>query len=150
MSTGAVAIGFGAGQTGMGQNAIALGYGAGIPNQPAHSFYTIRNMEPVNSSNATSLIYDTVTGQVGPAIGGSVYKATSTPLDEHYADNLINLRPIGFTVPPSPHVHLGLDPIEVATYYPQLVQYDKYNQPESVDYRLLSVLLLQYIQEHTV
>ncbi len=47
----------------------------------------------------------------------------------------------------SSRVHYGLDPIEVANYYPNLCNTIQYNlNNESIDYRLLSVLLLQYIQ----
>lgn len=140
---GAIAIGKGAGMTGMGARAIAIGNNAGIINQPDDSFYTIPNL--ANCSGSV-LLYDVVTGQIGPQVSSLRFKKNIQPLDKAKSDVIHKLQPVTFKHFSTNKPSLGLIAEEVYKYIPEITPLDEFDEPISVNYELLSVLLLDQVQ----
>ena len=59
----------------------------------------------------------------------------------------MNLQPVSYTFKDSNVESIGLIAEEVYQYYPELVHLDSNGLPYSVNYELLSVLLLQLLQD---
>ena len=146
--SGAIAIGYQAGQTGLGTNSIAIGYQAGPTAgaaTTANTMFTITGLATMAS--VASLQYDTTTGQIGPPTSTIRAKTNVQPLKEEYTRNVFNLEPVSFDYTNGLQgSSIGLIAEEVIKYFPEIVPIDKDGLPYSINYDLLSVLLLDRIQ----
>jgi hypothetical protein len=146
--TGSIAIGYRAGQTGLGINSIAIGYQAGPTAgaaTTANAFFTIPGL--TSMASVASLQYDTTTGQVGPLISTIRAKTNIQPLTDEYTRNVFNLEPVSFDYRNGLQgSSIGLIAEEVVKYFPEIVPVDADGLPYSINYDLLSVLLLDRIQ----
>ena len=61
--------------------------------------------------------------------------------------NIYNLRPVNYTSKDTKAENFGLIAEEVDKHFPELVAYNEKGQADSVDYQMLSVLLLNEIQK---
>lgn len=157
------AVGFGAGNAlTSGSTNIYVGANVGASlGDPTESFITrIGNngvqlacfIAGINNSTVTgnAVMIDS-NGRLGLLPPSSRrYKQDITDMADSTA-NLINLRPITFRYKPevdqSGALQYGLIAEEVAEVYPDLVIYNKDNQPESVKYHLLNVMLLNELSK---
>jgi hypothetical protein len=141
--TGSISIGMQSGMTGMHTSAIAIGNQAGISNQTANSMYTIQSLMPLGGSSA-SLQYNTVTGQLGPLSSSNHYKTNVQPL---VSTRVSNLQPVFFDwLGSTGTCTVGLIAENVVCHHPELTPKDRYGNLYTVNYELLSVLLLHKLK----
>jgi hypothetical protein len=97
------------------------------------------------TSGSTVLVNSS--GQLGTVSSSRRFKQDIQDLDEH-VDRLLELRPVAFrfkqlvAADPDAPLEFGLIAEEVAEVFPELVNFDDQGRPESVQYHLLSALLL--------
>lgn len=95
--------------------------------------------------NGTSVVYDSSTGQMGPASSSRRFKDDINPLSD--TSKVLNLEPCSFIFKGSKEKSIGLIAEDVFEYIPEIVPLDKEGIPESVRYDLLSVYLLAELQK---
>ena len=102
------------------------------------------------AADAVTVMVDSA-GQLGTVSSSRRYKEEIRDM-ERVSDPLLDLRPVtfrykrAFAAGDKP-IQFGLVAEEVAEVFPELVVYDQQGRPESVKYHLLSVLLLNELQE---
>lgn len=100
-------------------------------------------------NNAVPVLIDG-DGQLGTISSSKRYKQDIVDMLDHTA-NLAKLRPVIFRYKPeiqkSGAKQYGLIAEEVAEVYPDLVVYNKDNEPESVKYHVLNVMLLNELNK---
>lgn len=127
-------------------NAIHIGtQGAGAGQQ--NTCY-IAGITGVAVANSAAVLLNTLTGQLGTVISSRRYKKNIEPMTDE-SNGIYALRPVTFNyVKDSSHKkNIGLIAEEVAQVMPSLVVYDKEEQPETVMYHDLPILLLNEIQK---
>lgn len=102
------------------------------------SIFTIPNLIPINGS---TLLYNTITGKIGPQVSNNRFKANIIPLSNNYTKNLSKLKVKRFN-----EKSIGLIAEQVIEYYPEIVNVDEQNKPHSINYTLLNVLLMKQLQ----
>lgn len=143
---GSIAIGQNAGMTSIGANCICIGNGASTGTSlPDNTFATITNMTTIDGG--APLTYNTFTGLIGVASSSARYKKDIEPFTKEYSDDVLNLQPVTFTYKDSDIKSFGLIAEEVVEYYPEITPFDHENIPYTVNYELLSVLLLDQIKK---
>lgn len=88
-------------------------------------------------------------GQLGVAVSSSKYKDNIKDIDPLVSSKILDLRPVTFNYKKSElrnEIHYGLIAEEVEEIIPNLVIYDKNNEPQTVKYHELPVLLLAQIK----
>ena len=107
---------------------------------------------PLSSSSGTSgmqAIYidvTTATNRFYRITSSKRYKENIRNL-EIDTSNIYNLRPVNYTSKDTKAENFGLIAEEVDKHFPELVAYNEKGQADSVDYQMLSVLLLNEIQK---
>jgi hypothetical protein len=138
-----IAIGMQSGMSGINVSAIAIGNQAGVIHQPASSLYTIKSLMPLGGSPA-SLQYKTITGQLGPLSSSSHYKTNIQPL---VSTNISKLQPVSFDwLDNTPQRTIGLIAEDVVQYHSELAPKNRHGDLYTVNYELLSVLLLHKLK----
>lgn len=144
--TSSIAIGNNAGTTSIGANCVCIGNGASTGSSlPDNTFATITDMATIDGG--ASLTYNTYTGLIGVASSSERYKKDIQPFSNGYSNDIYNLEPVTFKYKSNDLPSLGLIAEEVYKYYPELAPTDRDNIPFTVNYELLSVLLLDQIKK---
>lgn len=127
-----------------------VGTGAG---QQSRVF--INGIRGVSVANATTVLIDANTGQLGTVSSSRRHKEDIRDMDDA-SRRLLELRPVTFRFKEAPletgraererPLEYGLIAEEVADSFPELVVYDEQGQPQTVKYHLLSTLLLNELQ----
>lgn len=132
--------------TAVGTNCVCIGYSASTGTSlPDYSFATITNMATIDGG--ASLTYNTYTGLIGVASSSIRYKQDIQPFSDGYSDNVLALEPVTFKFKSNQQPSFGLIAEEVHMYYPEMAPTDHDNIPYTVNYELLSVLLLDRIKK---
>ena len=162
--TNNTAIGFGAGSAlTAGSTNIYIGANVGtslgnpnestttrIGNEGVQTACFIAGISDATPSGAAVPVLVDGNGQLGVATSSRRYKQDIFDMADS-TTNLVNLRPVIFRYKPevdkSGARQYGLIAEEVAEVYPDLVVYNKDNQPESVKYHVLNVMLLNELNK---
>ncbi len=132
--------------TGVGINCVCIGNGANTGTSlPDNSFATITNLTPIDGGD--TLTYNTFTGLIGVATSSIRYKEDVKLFSPTFSDSVLKLEPVTFKYKNSKLPSLGLIAEEVNKYYPELTPVDHGGEPYTVNYELLSVLLLDRIKK---
>jgi hypothetical protein len=106
------------------------------------ALFTIPELLPCNLGS--SLLYDVGTGQIGPFTSSKRFKENIKPLNDNIVLNLEHLKVKRFEKGDTSHI--GLIAEEVVEYYPEIVNLDENDEPYSINYSLLNILLLKQLQ----
>lgn len=108
----------------------------------------IAGIAGVTVANSAAVLIDTTNGQMGTVVSSRRYKDNIIDMDEASAP-ILNLRPTIFNYKndSTRQVHYGLIAEEVDETMPNLVVYNRQNEPETVCYHELPVLLLNELQK---
>ena len=93
------------------------------------------------------------TGNV--TVAGTITESSSIKLKENVEtsegnlEKVVNLRPVTYNKIGSQTTELGLIAEEVATVYPEFVQYDESGEPVGVNYSRLTAALIGAVKELT-
>ena len=98
-------------------------------------------------SGGSALTYNTFTGLIGVSSSSERYKKDIQLFEQDYSDNVLKLEPVTFKFKDNDLPSFGLIAEKVYQYYPELAPTDKDNIPYTVNYELLSVLLLDQIKK---
>lgn len=109
----------------------------------------VRDISPYNG-DAVTVVIDSA-GQLGTINSSARYKEDINAMGDA-SERLLSLNPVTFHYKQAyangeKPVEFGLIAEEVAQVFPELVVFDKDNQPQTVKYRLLSSLLLNELQK---
>ena len=143
MSYNSVIIGYNSGNN-VDKNVIILGQNPNEIIGYQDAIFTIPDLLPCNIGS--SLLYDIGTGQIGPFTSSKRFKENIKPLDENFVSNLDKLKVKRFEKGGKPTPLVGLIAEEVVEYYPEIVNLDENDEPYSINYSLLNVLLLKQLQ----
>lgn len=132
-------IGFRSGTTSTDTNSIIIGSDISSTLGLSHSMFTIPSIIPPVSGS--TLLYNSVTGQIGPQVSSNKFKENVKLLDNNYIKNLSKLKVKRFN-----ENSIGLIAEQVVEYYPEIVNTDEQGKPHSINYTLLNVLLLKQLQ----
>jgi hypothetical protein len=131
-------------------NTIRIGIVTPTQNYPnAHSQTFIAGI--ANATVTGSAVFIDSSGQLGIATSSRRFKDNIQDMREA-SSGLLRLRPVTFHYKPdysksAPGLQYGLIAEEVAEVYPELVQYDKDGKPFTVQYQVLSAMLLNELQK---
>jgi hypothetical protein len=144
LGIGAISIGLNTSLTGTNSSTITIGNGTGITNQISNSIYTIPSLTTLGGSPA-SLQYDTTTGQLGPLSSSRQYKTKIEPIIETWIDRLEAVSFEWKNTGPSLRA-IGMIAENVVQYHSELTPRDNDGKLYTINYELLSVLLLHKIK----
>ena len=144
--TGSICIGTNSGLNSIGTNCICIGNGASTGQSlAANTFATITNMATI--AGGATLTYNTFTGLIGVASSSQRYKDDIQVFTPSFSDNVLVLEPVTFKFKSNQQASFGLIAEEVFKYYPEMAPTDHDNIPYTVNYELLSVLLLDRVKK---
>lgn len=141
MSYNSVVIGYASGDN-TDNTTIILGHNPILTTGYPNGFFTVPELLPCNIGS--SLLYDVGTGQIGPFTSSKRFKENIKPLNDNIVSNLEHLKVKRFEKSGTSLV--GLIAEEVVDYYPEIVNLDENDEPYSINYSLLNVLLLKQLQ----
>jgi hypothetical protein len=131
-------------------NTIRLGIVTPTENYPdAHTQTFIAGI--ANATVSGSAVFIDSNGQLGIATSSGRFKEDIQDMG-NASSSLLQLRPVTFHYKPeysrsAPGLQYGLIAEEVAKVYPDMVQYDKDGRPFTVQYQVLSSMLLNELQK---
>lgn len=126
-------------------NVLRIGNGTGTGTQQLQSAY-ISGISGVTVSGAAMLIDSN--GQMGTIVSSIKFKENIEPISDVVSEKIYALKPSTFTIKDKPDMHMfGLIAEEVMDVLPELVIMDNDNEPFSVKYHELPVLLLNEIKK---
>lgn len=122
-----------------GKNTIIIGQNITPNSTIENALFVVPDLLPCNLG--ATLLYDVVSGQIGPTISSKRFKTNIKPLNDDFCINVDKLQAKKYNTN-----SIGLIAEEVYEYYPELVNLDKNNKPYSLNYSLLNVVLLKQLQ----
>lgn len=141
ISTQSIVIGHDSGNS-IDKNIIVLGFNPNPIIGIQDAFFTIPELLPCNFGS--QLIYDVGTGQIGPFTSSKRFKDNIETISDDYINNIEHLQVKRFDKDRTSCI--GLIAEEVFEYYPEIVNLDENEEPYSINYSLLNVILLKQLQ----
>jgi hypothetical protein len=133
------------------QNCIFLGLGTTITltSNISNRMYVNPNLDLSPIAGGTTFVMDTLTGQIGPTSSSRNSKNTIEPFANKYnsSDIIEQLEPktYNFNVGNTPSI--GLIAEDIYPIIPEIVPLNKNNEPSSIRYDLLTIILLEEIKK---
>ena len=121
-------------------NRIILGNG--ISSSKDNSIFTYSGLSPVVGI-PSMLMYDNMSGQIGPAVSSRIYKRNIKPMRNSLSRRIFNLKPRTYIFRDDKNKEkcIGLIAEDVVKTIPQIVSKNN-GKPADIRYDLLSVLML--------
>lgn len=126
-------------------NTLRIGAGTGTGDQQLNAAF----ISGINGATVTgsAVLIDT-NGQMGTIVSARKFKENITLISDSVSEKIYALKPSTFTIKDKPDMHMfGLIAEDVLEILPELVIMDNSNEPFSVKYHELPVLLLNEIKK---
>lgn len=140
-----IILGAGIAGTANESNILRIGSGTGTSGTQIDKAY-ICGITGINVTG--SAVFVSSSNQLGVLLSSRKYKNQVSNMD-NFSEDILHLRPVTFVYKEDEDENLqcGLIAEEVAEVMPHLVIYDEKDEPQSVKYNELSVLLLNELQK---
>lgn len=136
-----VVIGYNSGND-TDKNTIILGQNPISTQGFQDAFFTIPELLPCIIGS--ELLYDVVSGQIGPNVSSKRFKNNIKYLNDSIVKNIVELKVKRFDK--NGKSKIGLIAEDVYKYYPEIVNLDQDELPYSINYSLLNIILLKQLQ----